>query len=129
MKSKILRALAATAALLAGLAGYHFARGMGAAEVVRKLSGMRVSLVLYRQEYKRLPASFGETLSGGTLEEAPRLKLSWHLAGSEVRDTPSMLITDSGGWAYVNDPKDPAFGLVYIDCSHKDEKGRYWSEF
>ena len=104
-------------------------RGMDAAEVVKKLSGMRLSLELYRQEYKRLPASFKETLRAGTLEEAPGLKLSLHLKTSSVRDTPSMLIKDTGGWAYVNEPGDPDFGLLYIDCAHKDEKGRFWSEF
>jgi len=102
---------------------------MEAAEVVRRLSGMRVSLELYRQQYKKLPASFSETLRAGTLEEAPALKLPGHLEKSRVLDTPAMLIKDTGGWAYVNAPGDPAFGLLYIDCSHKDEKGRFWSEF
>ncbi len=119
----------AAAALLAAGGGYYISGGMGAAEVVRKLSGLRLSLELYSQEYKRLPASFGETLRAGTLEEAPALKLPGHLRRSSVKDTPSMLIRDSGGWAYVNDPKDRAFGLLYIDCSHKDERGRFWSEF
>jgi hypothetical protein len=126
MRRKVIIALGAAAALLAG---YYYMRGMEAAEVVRKLSGMRVSLEFYRQEYKRPPSSFKDTLKAGTLEEAPALKLSRHLKSSSVRDTPSMLIRDTGGWAYVNDPKDRAFGLIYIDCAHKDEKGRYWSEF
>ena len=29
----------------------------------------------------------------------------------------------------MNEPGDPDFGLLYIDCAHKDEKGRFWSEF
>ena len=128
MNKKIL-ALAGAAALLAVWGEVHLSRGMDAAEVVKKLSGMRLSLELYRQEYKRLPASFKETLRAGTLEEAPGLKLSLHLKTSSVRDTPSMLIKDTGGWAYVNEPGDPDFGLLYIDCAHKDEKGRVWSEF
>lgn len=119
----------AAAALLCALAFRYLGRGMEAAEVVRRLSGLRVSLELYRQQYKKLPPSFGETLRAGTLEEAPALKLPWHLETSAVRDTPTMLIKDTGGWAYVNGPGDPAFGLLYIDCSHKDEKGRFWSEF
>ena len=36
------------------------------------------------------------------------------------------VIKSEGG--YVNDPADPQFGVVYIDCTHKDEKGRFWSE-
>ena len=128
MNKKIL-ALAGAAALLAVWGEVHLSRGMDAAEVVKKLSGMRLSLELDRQEYKRLPASVKETLRAGTLEEAPGLKLSLHLKTSSVRDTPSMLIKDTGGWAYVNEPGDPDFGLLYIDCAHKDEKGRFWSEF
>lgn len=119
----------AAAALLAVCGGYYLRGGMEAAEVIRKLSSLRVSLELYRQEYKRLPASFSETLRTGTLEEAPALKLPGHLKRSSVRDTSSMSIKDSGGWAYVNNPGDPAFGLLYIDCAHRDEKGRFWSEF
>ena len=119
----------AAAALLSACVFYYLSRGMEAAEVVRRLSGMRVSLELYRQQYKKLPASFSETLRAGTLEEAPALKLPGHLEKSRVLDTPAMLIKDTGGWAYVNAPGDPAFGLLYIDCSHKDEKGRFWSEF
>ncbi len=127
MEKRVLALMAAS--LLAAWAGYHYIHGMEADEVVRKLAGMRVSLELYRQEYRRLPASFRETLKAGVLEEAPALKLSRHLKVSSVKDTPSMLIKDTGSWAYVNDPKDPNFGLIYIDCAHKDEKGRYWSEF
>ena len=119
----------AAAALLSAWGFRYLSRGMEAAEVVRRLSSMRVSLELYRQQYKKLPASFSETLRAGTLEEAPALKLPGHLEKSRVLDTPAMLIKDTGGWAYVNAPGDPAFGLLYIDCSHKDEKGRFWSEF
>jgi len=122
-------AVLATTALLAAWGCGYFIRGMEAAEVVRKLAGMRVSLELYRQEYRRLPASFSETLRAGTLEEAPALKLPRHLKSSSVKDMPSRLIKDTGGWAYVNNPGDPDFGLLYIDCAHRDEKGRYWSEF
>jgi hypothetical protein len=38
-------------------------------------------------------------------------------------------VEDTGGWAYVNAPASPDFGLVFLDCSHSDEKGRRWSEF
>ncbi|OGR78591.1 MAG: hypothetical protein A2X32_04905 [Elusimicrobia bacterium GWC2_64_44] len=117
-------ALAAAVSWLLWLRG-----GMDAAEGVRKLSGMRVALELYRQQHKKLPTSFAETLRAGTLEMAPQLKLRGHLGCSSVADYPSMRIKDTGGWAYVNDPADPAFGLVFIDCAHKDERGRFWSEF
>ena len=129
MKRVFLAALSA-ASLLAAAWGLLWLRGgMDAAEVVRKLSGIRLSLELYRQEHKKYPASFAETLRAGTLEAAPELKLPGHLRNSQVRDTPALAIKDTGGWAYVSDPKSPDFGLLYIDCSHRDEKSRFWSEF
>jgi hypothetical protein len=117
-------ALAAAASWLLWLRG-----GMDAAEGVRKLSGLRLSAELYRQQHKKAPASFIETLRSGTLEVVPQLKLRGHLGASSVKDRPSFSVQDTGGWAYVNNPKDPAFGLVFIDCAHKDERGRFWSEF
>ncbi len=119
------------AAALAGGVGFslYLRGGMDAAEVVRKLSGLRLSLELYRQAHGRLPVSFSETIRAGALEAAPDLKLPGHLPRSGVRDTPALTITGYGGWAYVNDPRSPDFGLVYIDSARRDEKGRFWSEF
>ncbi len=130
MKRRIIMIVLAAAALAGAGWGLVYLRGgMDAAEVVRKLSGTRLSLELYRQEHKKYPPSFAETLRAGTLEAAPELKLPGHFKKSQVRDTPALAITDTGGWAYVSDPKSPDFGLLYIDCSHKDEKSRFWSEF
>ncbi len=127
MKKKIFFAamLAGTLALARGV----WYGGMDAPEVVRKLSSLRLALALYSAEHKSLPADFGTILSSGKLEAVPELKLRRHFKNGKVRNMPEMKITDSGGWAYVNNPKDKDFGLAYIDCSHRDEKGRYWSEF
>lgn len=127
MKKRIFTA-AALAAVLALARGYWYG-GMDAPEVIRKLSSLRLALALYGVEHKGPPADFAEVLSSGKLEAVPELKLRRHFKSRKVRNVPAMKITDSGGWAYVNDPKNKDFGLAYIDCSHKDEKGRYWSEF
>lgn len=130
MRRRIIMIVLAAAAVAGAARGLLYLRGgMDAAEVVRKLSGIRLSLELYRQEHRKYPASFAEILRAGTLEAAPDLKLPGHFKSSEVRDTPSLAIKDSGGWAYVSDPRSPDFGLLYIDCSHRDEKSRFWSEF
>jgi len=129
MKKTILAALAAAGLLLAARWTAWFYGGMETAEVLRKLSGLRVSLTLYTLEHGKKPASFADIIKSGNLEGAPKLKLARHFAATSVRDTNSFRIKDTGGWAYVNAPGDPSFGLLYIDCSHKDEKGRYWSEF
>ena len=129
MKRIIMIALAGAALLGAAWGLLYLRGGMDAAEAVRKLSGLRLSIELYRQEHKKLPASFADTIKSGALEGAPDLKLPGHFKTSKVSDMPSMLIRDTGGWAYVNNPADPAFGLLYIDSSAQDPKGRFWSEF
>ena len=129
MKKKIL--IAASAALvLAGLGGYRFfCSGMDAAEVVRKLSALRLALALYKVEHKKIPSAFEEVLTSGKLESVPELKLRRHFSSAKVRNVSALEIRDTGGWAYVNAPGNKDFGLVYIDSSHADEKGRFWSEF
>jgi hypothetical protein len=129
MVKKITLALGA-AGLLAAAGGLLYLRGgMASPEVLRKLAGMRVSLELYSMEHKGRPAAFADTIKAGQLEGAPRLKLPGHLPAASVRDVPGFAVTDSGGWAYVNDKSSPYFGLLFIDCVHRDERGRFWSEF
>ena len=130
MKKRIILAAAAVLLALGGWqAGGILFRGMKAAEVVRKLSAIRLALALYAVEHKEPPAAFEGLLDSGKLEAVPELKLRGHFYSSKVANVPAFAIRDTGGWAYVNDPRSRDFGLAYIDCSHKDEKGRYWSEF
>jgi len=37
-------------------------------------------------------------------------------------------VTDTGGWAYVNDPSSHAHGTLLINCTHADSKGKQWDE-
>lgn len=37
-------------------------------------------------------------------------------------------LTDTGGWAYVNDTASPLFGTLLVNCSHADSKGKSWAE-
>ncbi|HAT72831.1 MAG TPA: hypothetical protein DCS63_08455 [Elusimicrobia bacterium] len=129
MNKTISAILAFCLALGAAWGARYYGSGMEAAEVIRKLSGLRMALAFYTLEHKTAPSAFEDVLRDGKLEAAPRLKLPGHFGSSAVRNTPSFEIRDSGGWAYVNDPRAPRFGLVFIDCWHPDEKGRYWSEF
>lgn len=129
MSRKFAFAAAAAALVLAAAWLTDFSSGMDPQEAIRKLSGLRMSLALYAMEGKPPPAAFADVIRAGKLEEAPTLKLPWHLRSARVRDVPSRAVTDTGGWAYVNAPADPDFGQVFIDCSHKDPKGRFWSEF
>lgn len=38
-------------------------------------------------------------------------------------------IKDTGGWGYVTDPQARCWGAVFVDCSHKDTKGKFWPEY
>ncbi len=38
-------------------------------------------------------------------------------------------LRDTGRWGYVQDPKSPCFGQVFIDCTHKDFAGRLWADY
>ena len=29
---------------------------------------------------------------------------------------------DTGGWGYVNDPRSPEYGLVFVNCTHREPK-------
>lgn len=117
------------AVLLAACGALYLRRAMPAAEVIRKLAGLRMAMELYRQDHKGFPSAYARVLEAGNLEAVPDLKLKWHLKTTKVRTVNSFKIANTGGWAYVGNPSDPQFGLVYIDSSGKDEKGRPWSEF
>lgn len=118
--------------LVAAAAGAlrYYTRTMDASEAVRRLAGMRVAVTLYKIANKgAAPADFGAVIAGGQLEAPPHLKLKWHRTSAKVRQTSSLRAGDNGGWGYVNDPGSRDFGTVFIDCLHRDERGRYWSEF
>ncbi len=38
-------------------------------------------------------------------------------------------IGDSGGWGYASDPKSSCHGTVFVDCTHKDTKGKAWYSY
>jgi len=127
---KTLLISAAAALSLAGWCLHHcFFRGMNSAEVVRKLQGLRLAVELFRQAHGRLPSGIDEVVKSGSLEAVPRLKLRGHFPAVSVRNAAAAAPEDTGGWGYVNDPKSRSFGAVFIDCSHRDEKGRPWSDF
>ena len=118
------------ALLLAAFRIFTYAdRSMEPAEVIRKLSGMRMAITIFLLANGRQPADIREVIKSGNLEAIPLLKLKRHFASSKVRNTSELATRDTGGWAYVNDPKSREFGTVFIDCTHKDGKGRFWSEF
>jgi len=41
----------------------------------------------------------------------------------------SATIDDAGGWSYVNNQYGGDWGKVWVNCTHTDTKGDYWTEF
>jgi hypothetical protein len=35
---------------------------------------------------------------------------------------------DSGGWGYVNNPKSPDFGKIFVNCTHQDARRISWNQ-
>ena len=128
MKKKL---LIISAALLLTVLGFlrYYLYSMNAAEVIRRLAGMRMAMTLFRLSKGSAPLDFYDIVKSGRLEAPLELKLKWHRASSNVRPADAIKTKDTGGWAYVNDPKSRDFGTIFIDCAHRDEKGRHWSEF
>lgn len=52
-----------------------------------------------------------------------------HPRTREIRFARSTELADSGKWLYVNDPQDPFFGMLRIDCTHTDSRGLSWSAY
>ena len=130
MKRTVIVAAGSVALLLCGFGTFrHMNRSMEPAEVMRKLSGLRMAVTFFRVAHSRQPADIGEVIQSGNLEAVPVIKLKRHPSSSRVRNAREPAALDTGGWAYVSNPESRAFGTVFIDCVHKDGKGRSWSEF
>ncbi len=115
-----------TASILAFFLPY-MGRQQSEAEIVRKLSAVRLALTLYNVNHNKKPATPYELIKAGYLEDIPVLKLRWKMPSNEVELMDSMSIKNTGRWAYVKNPNSPDFGLFYIDSAASDRKGRPWS--
>jgi hypothetical protein len=45
--------------------------------------------------------------------------------GGLIRDK----LQDTGQWGYVNDPKASCYGQLFVDCTHRDSRGREWAAY
>ena len=126
-RPKLLLLLPAAAVLAA--AAWYFLYSTSAADAIRRLGMLRLSLELYKAGVRPPPENFSEVIRAGNLEKVPPLKLAGHPPAFSVKEVNSFSVSDSGSWAYVSNPESPDFGLIFIDCSHRDEKGRIRSGF
>ena len=94
-----------------------------------ELQGMRTFLLAYYSDtggkYPGTPAE----LVPAYIPAVPELELPWHaktgglaLIGGTAAE-PAEAVTDTGGWLYFNEPKSDSFGMLLLNCSHRDGKG------
>lgn len=90
------------------------------------------------------PASLDGLVSPKYLKEIPKAQTAghpetaaWTAYGAEVctgktdygMTIDGSKLKDTGGWGYVVDPKAPCWGEIFVDCTHKDSKGKAWVEY
>jgi hypothetical protein len=94
-----------------------------------ELQQMRSFLFAYYSDtdgkYPETPAE----LVPDYLPAIPEPELPWHAKTGalalirEAGPEPAQAVTDTGGWLYFADPKSANFGMLILNCSHKDDKG------
>jgi len=105
---------------------------MGKARIVRAkeaLAETREALMLYYGDLEgRYPATPAELIPK-YMPTAPELELPGHSKTAAVEMTDSTeadiagAVTDTGGWLYFANPRSQNFGMLALNCTHKDAKG------
>ena len=103
------------------------------------LGALRSALSIYYGDTEgRYPGSLAElTVGGKYLTKIPRIQVASHKETDAVTiitkaaDAAAIKskLKDTGGWAYVSDPKSPMFGTVVVDCTHSDSRGMAWPDY
>lgn len=103
------------------------------------LGALRSALSIYYGDLEgRYPSTFADLTAGGKyLTAIPRIRVHNHAETDQVTilkgvaDTQSLKakLKDTGGWAYVADPRSPLLGNVVIDCKHVDSRGHPWADY
>lgn len=116
--------------------------GEGAAKGM--LGSLRAATSIYYGDLEGNYPTALEQLVPKYVENIPTLKLKNHspsnavtVYGPEVcsgskeygQEIDASKLRDTGGWGYVADPKAACYGQVFVDCTHKDTKGKGWTEY
>lgn len=99
------------------------------------LGELRQAVDRYRRAHDgRPPDSIAAMVEAGIIPGIPALWRNYdgipHAHAAEAAVFASTAATDSGRWAFVVSPSSPSLtGAVFIDCTHTDTRGRFWSEY
>ena len=91
---------------------------------------MRSALNIYYGDHEGVYPETPEAVLGSPMPVLwdPRIT-GPHPPTNKVELVKSRELRDTGNWAYVNDPKSEDYGLLFIDCTHTDDRGKSWSEY
>jgi uncharacterized RDD family membrane protein YckC len=109
------------------------------------LGSLRSTAAIYYGDAEgNYPATLDALVSPKYLKEIPKTKIAAHMEtnvwtayGAEVctgktdygTEIDVNKIKDTGGWGYVVDAKASCWGHIFVDCTHKDSKGKHWPEY
>ena len=99
------------------------------ARAKEELAAARSALILYYGDSEGKYPSAPAELIPNYMPSVPELELPGHTKTSAVELTDTTgpdvgkAVTDSGGWLYFANPKSQNFGMLVLNCSHKDDKG------
>lgn len=99
------------------------------------VGALRSSLAVY---YSDMEGQYPVTIYALTsntkymyIDAIPYTKLPGYHPDSSVENTGTSIsvLTDAGGWAYVNVATDDNFGTLWVNCSSTDSKGTNWTTY
>lgn len=98
------------------------------------LAALRSALSIYYSDNLAYPADDLSSLTqnGRYMDNLPLVRLpgTTHPENRHVNvgNSTAAAVTDTGGWAYVNDHSSKAWGMLLVNCSHPDSAGKNWDE-
>jgi type II secretory pathway pseudopilin PulG len=93
-----------------------------------ELVRVRSAIAAYYGEHEGVyPTDDLSSLVPAYIEKIPQAKVPGFEPSNAVSTGNfEQCFTKKGGWAYVNDPKDPRFGDFFVNVDARDSYGREW---
>ncbi len=94
-----------------------------------KLVQLRSAIAAYYGEHQGMyPTDDLSSLVPQYIEKIPQVRVPGYAPTAHVSaGTYQQAFTQTGGWAYVNDPQDPRFGDLFVNVNGQDSYGKEWA--
>lgn len=104
-----------------------------------KLGSIRANVSIYFGDHDGFYPKSLQELVPRYLPELPSVTIGHHPKTSAVTvygrqacsgtEVDPGAVRDTGRWGFIRAPKDDCNGSVFVDCTHKDSKGREWYKY